>query len=73
MTENSDGVLWEKAKELRNVATDRLSDTDDELAEIIIQSGSLENIGTKALEESLRKVTLNQVYKLYTKLYSKYR
>lgn len=69
MTENSDTVLWEKAKELRNVATDRLSDTDDELAEMIIQSGSLENIGTKALEESLRKVTLNQVYNLCTKLY----
>jgi elongation factor G len=55
----SSGRLWENALDLRRSIVDTLSEHDDNLANIIIQSDSLDSIDSAILKESIRKTTLN--------------
>lgn len=58
LSENTHGVIWEKAMDARRNLTDTLSEHDDELAEIIIKSETLDNISPSSLEIAIRKTTL---------------
>ncbi|KAL6258076.1 hypothetical protein P5V15_009992 [Pogonomyrmex californicus] len=60
ITKDNDGKLWDIVSERRRVLTDRLSGLDDELADIIIEQESLENVQPQMLIESLRRVTINR-------------
>lgn len=59
LTEN-DGKLWETVSEQRRSLTDTLSGLDDELADIIIEQESLENVQPQMLVDSLRRVTVSR-------------
>lgn len=60
ITENNDGRLWDVASERRRMLTDKLSGLDDELADIVIEQESLENVQPQVLVDSLRKVTISR-------------
>lgn len=61
LTENTDAKLWNAAKELRSHQIDQLSELDDNLANTIIASDSLDNIQTSDVVAAVRKATIEQV------------
>lgn len=61
ITEQSDPKLWNLAKEARSVVINKLGDFNDDFANKIIAVDSLDNIKTTDIQETLRKVTLEQV------------
>ncbi|EZA47943.1 ribosome-releasing factor 2, mitochondrial [Ooceraea biroi] len=56
----SDGTLWQIISEKRRILTDKLSGLDDELADIVIEQESLENVQSQVLVDSLRRVTIGR-------------
>ncbi|XP_020287583.1 ribosome-releasing factor 2, mitochondrial isoform X2 [Pseudomyrmex gracilis] len=60
LTEKDDGKLWNIASEKRLILTDKLSSLDDQLADVIIEQESLENVQPQMLVDSLRRVTLSR-------------
>lgn len=56
-----DGVAWESAKEARNRLTSALADIDDNIADFVITSDSLDGISSKELTEAVRRVTIQRV------------
>ncbi|XP_072745297.1 ribosome-releasing factor 2, mitochondrial [Anoplolepis gracilipes] len=60
ITENDNGRLWDIASEKRRILTDKLSDLDDKLADIIIEQESLENLQPQILVDSLRRITTSR-------------
>ncbi|CAH0395875.1 unnamed protein product [Bemisia tabaci] len=55
-----DGVAWESAKEARNRLTSALADIDDNIADFVITSDSLDGISSKELTEAVRRVTIQR-------------
>lgn len=52
---------WEKATSMRVELIDKLTGYDDELADLVIKSDSLENISTVDVVKSLQTVTKKHV------------
>ncbi|XP_033217185.1 ribosome-releasing factor 2, mitochondrial isoform X2 [Belonocnema kinseyi] len=52
--------LYMLAKEKRTTLTDKLSGLDDELANVVIQRNSLEEVSDQNLVDSLRRVTISR-------------
>ena len=52
--------LFAMAKEKRRNLTNRLSDLDDELANIVIEKNSLDEVSDQSLVDSLRRVTISR-------------
>ena len=55
-----EGNLLDLAKEKRKKLTDKLSDLDDELANVVIEKNSLEEVSDQDLVDSLRRVTITR-------------
>ncbi|XP_012272138.1 ribosome-releasing factor 2, mitochondrial [Orussus abietinus] len=60
LTESNDGKLWETASEIRRTLTDKLTSLDDDLANVVIEQESLDEIPAQVLADSLRKVTIDR-------------
>ncbi|XP_053984350.1 ribosome-releasing factor 2, mitochondrial [Hylaeus volcanicus] len=60
LSENEDKGLWEMALEKRRNLTDKLSNMDDNLANIIIEQESLDSITAQTLLNSLYRCTVNR-------------
>lgn len=60
LTENKDKALWEMANEKRRDLTDKLSNMDDKLADIIIEQESLDAVTPQMLTDSLYRATINR-------------
>ncbi|CAK9814918.1 Ribosome-releasing factor 2, mitochondrial [Anthophora quadrimaculata] len=60
LSENEDENLWEIANEKRRNLTDKLSNIDDKLAEIIIEQESLDIVTPQMLLNSLYKATIQR-------------
>jgi elongation factor G len=58
LSENENSNLLEKALEKRRYLTDKLSDFDNDLANIVIEQESLDKIPSQILVNSLRKATI---------------
>ncbi|XP_034936437.1 ribosome-releasing factor 2, mitochondrial [Chelonus insularis] len=58
LNEKNGGYIWEKAKEMRRILTDKLSSNDDELANLIIEKESLDDISGQMIVNSVRKNTI---------------
>lgn len=61
LTEQQHSKYWEKASCLRSEIIDKLTSYDDELANLVIKSESLEKIATVDVVNALRRVTQKQV------------
>lgn len=61
LTEEKHPEFWEKAASLRSDLIDKLTSHDDELANIVINSESLDNIATVDIVKALKHVTENHV------------
>ncbi|CAF4866714.1 unnamed protein product [Pieris macdunnoughi] len=59
LSEATDGKQWERAMTDHRQIIDRLSSIDDELADMIIQQESLDNIDTEDIVNAIRRCTLN--------------
>lgn len=71
LCETKDPQIWNDAKEARGFVIDKLTDFNDTLANIVINSDSLDNISTADIQKALRQVTLEQVIQLINLLYIK--
>lgn len=60
LSEEEDAELLCLAEEKRRELTDRLSGLDDELANLVIERNSLENVESNLLLNSLRRVTVSR-------------
>lgn len=60
LTEDKDKALWEMANEKRRDLTDKLSNMDDKLADIIIEQESLDAVTPQMLTDSLYRATINR-------------
>lgn len=60
LQENDELELLELAKEKRKELTDQLSGLDDELANIVIEKNSLDEVSDQNLVDSLRRVTASR-------------
>ncbi|XP_050487710.1 ribosome-releasing factor 2, mitochondrial [Bombus huntii] len=60
LSENEDTTLWEMANEKRRSLTDKLSNMDDELANIIIEQESLDAVTPQMLIDSLHRSTISR-------------
>ncbi|XP_077297788.1 mitochondrial ribosome recycling factor 2 isoform X2 [Arctopsyche grandis] len=58
LTEKDHGQTWEKAVNARNDLTDVLSGHDDKLADVIINSNSMDDIAPSSLTEAVKRTTL---------------
>lgn len=61
LTEENYPVYWDKAASMRSDLIDKLSNHDDELANIVINSESLDNIATVDVVNALKQVTKKHV------------
>lgn len=59
-----DADLYEKMYLKRMEIVDSLTEYDDALADMVIQSGSLEKVSTASIVQSIHNVTLNRVSSL---------
>ncbi|XP_068619121.1 ribosome-releasing factor 2, mitochondrial [Battus philenor] len=59
LTEKQDGGNWEKIMNSHRQLIDTLSSLDDQLAEIIIQQETLDNIAHQEVTDAVRRCTLN--------------
>ncbi|CAH0728658.1 unnamed protein product, partial [Brenthis ino] len=59
LSEKSNGRQWEFAMNEHRKVIDTLSSLDDDLADIIIQQESLDNIDNKEIENAVRRCTIN--------------
>ncbi|CAH2094893.1 unnamed protein product [Euphydryas editha] len=58
LTEKSDGKVWEISLNQHRKVIDTLSSVDDELAEMIIQEESLDNLDIKDIARAIRRSTI---------------
>lgn len=61
LTEANYPKYWEKASSLRSEVIDKLTNHDDDLADLVIKSESLDSISTVDVVNTLRRVTNKQV------------
>lgn len=62
LSESTDGLLWEQAKEIRRDVVDKLTTHEDNLANLVIAANTLDNINTEDILTTLRKLTIEQVW-----------
>ncbi|CAG9789535.1 unnamed protein product [Diatraea saccharalis] len=58
LTEQADGQKWEEALKGHRELVDSISSMDDQLAEIIINEESLDNIATKDIQDAVNRCTI---------------
>ncbi|KAF2895288.1 hypothetical protein ILUMI_10884 [Ignelater luminosus] len=61
ITEENDPELWNLAKQARSTVINKLGDFNDDFANKIIAVDSVDNIKTTDIQETLRRVTLEQI------------
>lgn len=61
ITAENDNLLWEETMKSRQDLIDRITTYDDDLANIVISSESLDNVKTQEVTKALRKITAEQV------------
>lgn len=67
LTDEKHPEYWEKSVSLRSDLIDKLTSHDDELANIVINSESLDNIATVDIVKALKNVTEKHVrIKIYS-------
>ena len=59
---NCDAHVLDQCLQLRSRLIDKLSDLDDQLAEIILERESLEKVTCTEIQSALRRITIQRVY-----------